>query len=178
MAEKASIIKSLNDISQKIKAMSKGAEFTFHAEPSQMKNLQSQINQQEKERLEYLRSRISDFFEPVTQDIENDEEDLLKAYKLFCQLFELNKTAGDKTTHLKSFLLTSPICRKPEYTAAYPSENFSLLRLWFIANNPQSSFVPELVELENAPGTFALDFIDIDMWQYTSFEKEMINMVL
>jgi hypothetical protein len=82
------------------------------------------------------------------------------------------------STHLKSCLLTSPLCRKSEYIAACPSESFSLLRLWFIVNNPDAVFVPELVSLETAAASYALDFIDIDMWQQTSFEKEIINMVL
>lgn len=175
MADKRSMLQALNDISQKIKAMSNGAEVAFNSEPSAMKNLQAQINQHEEERLKYLQSRLSDYFDPLTQDIEKDEEDLLKAYNLFIQLMEVNKTAGDNTTHLKSYLLTSSICRKSEYTSELPSENFSLLRLWFAAKNPESAFVPELVPVENAPGTFALDFIDIDMWQYTSFEKEIIS---
>ena len=177
MADKRSMLQSLNTFSQKIKAMSNGAEFTINSEASAMKNLQAQINQQEEERLKYLQSRLSEYFEPVTQAIEKDEDDLLKAYNLFIQLMELNKTAGDNTTHLRSFLLTSPICRKSEYTAELPSESFSLLRLWFAANNPDAEFVPDLVQMENAPGTFALDFIDIDMWQYTSFEKEIISLL-
>lgn len=136
-----------------------------------------QINQQEVDRLTSLQTRFSEYLDPVTQAIEKDEEDLLKAYELFVKLVELNKTAGDNSTHLKSIQLTSPLCRKPEYTAEFPSENFSLLRLWFLAKNPEAAFVPEIVEQVNNPGAFLLDFIDIDMWQQTAFEKEVLALL-
>ena len=177
MADRKSMIQTLNDFSKKIQAMSLGAEFSFQKETSAMKSLQNQINQHEEDRLSYLQSRFSEYLNPVTQDIEQDEENLMKAYHLFLKLQELNKTDGNSATHLKSYLLTSPLCRKSEYTAL-PSESFSLLRLWFVVNNPDAVFVPEIVAMENAAGSFALDFIDIDMWQQTSFEKEIINMVL
>ncbi len=177
MAEKRSMIQTLNEFSQKIQALLQGAEVSFYEKISDSSKLQTQINQHEEERLSYLQSRFSEYLNPLTQDVEQDEENLMKAYQLFLKLQELNKTDGDSATHLKSYLLTSPLCRKSEYTVL-PSESFSLLRLWFIVNNPDAAFVPEIVAMENAAGSFALDFIDIDMWQQTSFEKEIINMVL
>lgn len=178
MADKRSMLQTLNDFSLKIKAMADGAEFSMQSGTSDMKKLQSQINQQEEEHLKNLQLRFSEYLNPLTQEIEQDEENLMKAYQLFLKLLELNKTDGDSVTHLKSYLLASPLCRKADYTAGIPSESFSLLRLWFVVNNPDAAFVPEIVEMENAPGTYALNFIDIDMWQQTSFEKEIINMVL
>ena len=178
MADRKSIIQTLSDFSKKIQAMSHGAEVTFQKETSAMKSLQTYINQQEEERQRYLKSRFSEYLNPITQEIEADEENLMKAYRLSLKLQEINKTDGDSSTHLKSCLLTSPLCRKSEYIAACPSESFSLLRLWFLVNNPDAVFVPELVSLETAAASYALDFIDIDMWQQTSFEKEIINMVL
>ncbi len=177
MADKKSMLQALNAFSRKMKTMSDGGQVTFHSEPSAMKNLQLQIKQQEEERIEALQTRFSEYLEPVTQAIEKDEEDLLKAYELFTQLLALNKNAGDNTTHLKSYQLTSPLCRKPEYTAEFPSENFSLLRLWFLAKNPEAAFAPEIVEQVNNPGSFLLDFIDIDMWQQTAFEKEVLALL-
>ena len=115
MADKKSMIQSLNDLSQKIKAMSNGAEVRIQSDSSAMKNLQTQINQQEEERLKYLQSRLSDYFEPLTQDIEKDEEDLLKAYNLFCQMMELNKTAVRiycRASIRKFFAFKIMVCRK------------------------------------------------------------------
>ena len=177
MADKKSMLQALNAFSRKMKAMSDGGQVTFNPEPSAMKNLQTQINQQEEDRLSYLQSCFSEYLEPVTQAIEKDEEDLLKAYKLFIQLVELNKTAGDNLTHLKNFQLTSPLCKKSEYTAELPSESFSLLRLWFLAKNPDAAFVPEIIQQANSPDSFLLDFIDIDIWQQTSFEREVIALL-
>ena len=128
MADRKSIIQTLSDFSKKIQAMSQVAEVTFQKETSAMKSLQTYINQQEEERQKYLQSRLTEYMTPITQDIEADEENLMKAYNLFLKLHEINKTDGDSTTHLKSYLLTSPICRKTEYIASFPSENFSLFQ--------------------------------------------------
>ena len=177
MADKRSMIQTLNEFSQKIQALSQGAEVSIYEKTSDSSRLQAQINQHEEDRQKYLKSRLAEYFNPLTQDVEQDEENLMKAYQLFLKIQEINKTDGDSATHLKSYLLTSPLCRKAEYTAEH-SENFSLLRFWFAVNNPETAFVPEIVEMENTPGTFALDFIDIDMWQQTSFEKEIINIQL
>ena len=74
MADRKSMIQTLNDFSKKIQAMSLGAEFSFQKETSAMKSLQNQINQHEEDRLSYLQSRFSEYLNPVTQDIEQDEE--------------------------------------------------------------------------------------------------------
>ena len=140
MADKKSMLQALNAFSRKMKTMSDCGQVTLNQEPSAMKKLQTQINQQEEDRLASLQARFSEYLDPVTQAIEKDEEDLLKAYELFVKLVELNKTAGDNSTHLKSFQLSSPLCRKPEYTAELPSENFSLLRLWFLAKKSRGCF--------------------------------------
>ena len=88
---------------------------------SPLKSLQEQINQRESERALVLRRQFLEYVSPMTSDIEDDEEALLKAYKLYCQLVELNESAGDTGTHLRDFSITSPLCRKSEYTGSVDS---------------------------------------------------------
>ena len=175
MSEPSDIKNLLADFSQKLSALAEGADVRVNTQPSSTDKLQEQINLQEAERTTLLRARLSEYIAPLTQDIEEDEENLLKAYKLYCQANELNQTAGDKTTHLKNLTLTSPLCQKTEYTSDSPNNRFAYLRLWFLATNPDAFFVPEIIPSPVGAG-FLLDFIDIDLWKPTLLEKEIMQL--
>lgn len=140
---------------------------------SPLKTLQDQINERESERALVLRRQFMDFVSPLTSDIEDDEEALLKAYKLYCQLVELNETAGDAATHLRDFSITSPLCRKSEYTGG--DGRFCYLRLWFAATNPDALFMP--VMEQDANGSWYLTFVEKELWKPTLLEKEIMQVV-
>ena len=91
---------------------------------------------------------------------------------MFYQIKDLNEKSGDRQTHLKSFALTSSLCHKPEYTAE-GNTRFALLRLWFLTTKNDAQFVPEISEDSN--DSVALEFTDLDLWQPTSFEKEIMQ---
>ena len=175
MSEPSNIKNLLTDFSKKLNALSEGADVRVNAAPSATDKLQEQINLQEQERITLLRARLGEYIAPMTQDIEEDEENLIKAYKLYCQANELNKTAGDRTTHLKDLTLTSPLCQKSEYTTDSLDNRFAYLRLWFLSTNPDAFFVPEIIPSPVGAG-FLLDFIDIDLWKPTLLEKEIMQL--
>ena len=175
MAEKKSILQTLQDFTQKLEEFSQHNGVRIPQEDSEsqkLTRLQNHINQQEEEKRALLRTQFQEFILPKTQDIEKDEEDLMKAYDLFCQVKDLNEKSGDRQTHLKSFALTSPLCHKSEYTAE-GNTRFALLRLWFLTTKNDAQFVPEISEDSN--GSVALEFTDLDLWQPTSFEKEIMQ---
>ena len=175
MSEPEKIKNLLSEFSQKLSAFTEGADVRVNAAPSATDKLQEQINIQEAERTTLLRARLAEYIAPLTQDIEEDEENLLKAYKLYCQANELNQTAGDRTTHLRNLTLTSPLCQKAEYTSDSPNNRFAYLRLWFLATNPDAFFVPEIIPSPAGAG-FLLDFIDVDLWKPTLLEKEIMQL--
>lgn len=175
MSEPSNIKNLLTDFSKKLNALSEGADVRVNAAPSATDKLQEQINLQEQERITLLRARLGEYIAPMTQDIEEDEENLIKAYKLYCQANELNKTAGDRTTHLKDLTLTSPLCQKSEYTTDSLDNRFAYLRLWFLSTNPDAFFVPEIIPSPAGAG-FLLDFIDVDLWKPTLLEKEIMQL--
>ena len=177
MSEIATIKNLLADFSQKLSALSDGADVHINTTPSATDKLQEQINLQEQERLTLLRARFAEYIAPMTQDIEEDEENLLKAYKLYCQAAELNETSGDRTTHIKSLTLTSPLCQKSEYTTDSLDNRFAYLRLWFLATNPDAFFVPQIIPSPAGAG-FLLDFIEIDIWKPTLLEKEIMQLYI
>ena len=180
MAENKTILQTLQNFTKKLNDFSeRGGTIISQSdsEAQNLKKLQNQINQQEEEKMAALRTQFQEFAEPITQDIEKDEEDLQKAYELFCQLKLLNEQAGDRQTHLKSLSLTSPLCHKSEYTAegsgSQNNNHFAFLRLWFLSTKPDAQFVPEISA--DAAGGFVLDFTEIELWQPTTFEKEIIQ---
>ncbi len=141
---------------------------------SKMSLLQKQINEKEEEEVLLLKKQLEEFFQPRTQDIEKDQEDLTKAYNLYCQLVELNKTASDSETHLKDLSIISPLCKKSEYTAN--PQRFSLLRHWFLTTNPLALYVPLLESrnpLEQGPQEYLLTFVDKEDYQASPFEKQL-----
>lgn len=141
---------------------------------SPLKSLQDQINERESERASVLRRQFLDYVSPMTSDIEDDEEALLKAYKLYCQVVELNETAGDAGTHLRDLSVTSPLCRKSEYTGGGDSR-FCFLRLWFAATNPDALFMPVMEQDPN--GNWYLSFVEKEMWKPTLLEREIMQIV-
>ena len=76
---------------------------------SQLHGAQEQIQEYEDQRIQSIKKQFADFMTPITQEIEQDEQNLVKAYNLYCQLEELNSTAGDSLTHLRDFSLASPL---------------------------------------------------------------------
>lgn len=138
------------------------------------KMLQEEINRREEERTEMLRKRYLDFLEPPTPDIEEDEENLLKAYELFCKVNEISETINQEPSkakaRLRSMEIASPLCRRDDYTLG---DAMTFLRLWFLNKEPEVAFVPEFIRAEN--GQFYLSFTARELWNLTSLEKEILQ---
>ena len=138
------------------------------------KILQEEINRREQERSEMLRHKFEGFLEPRTPDIEEDEENLLKAYELFCKVNEISETINQDATKAKARLRTmeisSPLCRRDDYTLG---EDMTFLRLWFLQKEPETAFVPEFIRAEN--GQFYLDFTARELWTPGTLEKEILQ---
>ena len=140
--------------------------------PSKEKILQDEINRREQERSEKLRHQYEDFINPRTQDIEQDEEELLKAYELYKKLNEVC-VASEKegsNTRLRAMEFTSPLCRKDDYTLG---DQMAFLRLWFLQKEPEADAVPEFIRAEN--GQFYLNFTARELWSPCVLEKEILQ---
>lgn len=174
MSEKRNLAQSIAAFSKKFSKLSDEDKELQEAPVSKEKLLQEEINLRESEREEELRRRFSDFMEPRTQDIEEDENNLLQAYELFCKLNEVCETAAkeNSTARLRSFEITSPLCKRDDYTLG---DSMAFLRLWFLQKNPDATVVPEFTRAEN--GQFYLEFIDKELWKPSSLEKEITTRI-
>ena len=154
-----------------------------------LKSIQNEINEREEERILTLQKLYKKYSEPVTQEIEEDEEHLFKAYKLFCKLTDINETEGDSKTHLKDLSITCPLCKKSEYIPQdsdtdKQSKEFLTLRLWFINTNPDALYIPQIVNYlnnnriqDNTAVQYVLEFIEKEEWKPTFFEKELLQAI-
>ena len=175
MAERRNLAQSVAAFSKKFSRLNDEDKELVQSPVSKEKLLQEEINRRESEREEELRRLFSDFMEPRTQDIEEDEENLMQAYNLFCKLKETCDTAAkeNSTARLHSFEITSPLCKRDDYTLG---ENIAFLRLWFLKKNPDATVVPVFVRDEN--GQFFLNFIEKELWKPSSLEKEISTRIL
>jgi len=175
MSEKKNLVQSIAAFSKKFSKLDEDDKEQFEIPVSKDKLLQDEINRREEEREENLRRRFSDFLEPRTQDIEEDEKNLLQAYELFCRLNEVCELTAkeNSTARLRSFEITSPLCKRDDYTLG---DDMAFLRLWFLQKNPDAAVVPEFVRDEN--GQFFLDFTDREPWEPESLEKELLRILI
>lgn len=174
-AKPGAVSQALDDFSKKFARFAADPQAVEELKvESPLKSLQDQINERESERASVLRRQFLEYVSPLTSDIEDDEEALLKAYKLYCQVVELNETAGDAGTHLRDFSVTSPLCRKSEYTGGGDGR-FCFLRLWFAATNPDALFMP--VMEQDANGNWYLGFVEKELWKPTLLEREIMQIV-
>ena len=140
-----------------------------------LNRLQEVISEREAERSTYILKKYDEYENPLTPDIEEDENSLMNAYELFCSVNQLNKAnidKGEKITKIRYFEITGAVCRKAEYTDLN-ADSFIFLRLWFLNKNPDAAFVPELAR--NEKGDFYIDFSERELWKPTSAEKEILQ---
>ncbi len=175
MAEKRNLAQSVAAFSNTFSKLTDEDKELQEPPLSKDKILQDEIIRRESEREEEIRRRFSDFIAPLTQDIEEDENNLLQAYELYRKLKEACENAADKksTARLRSFEITSPLCKRDDYTLG---ENMAYLRLWFLQKNPEAEVVPEFTRAEN--GQFYLEFTDRELWAPNSIEKEVLRILI
>ena len=79
----------------------------------------------------------------------------------------------NSTARLRSFEITSPLCKRDDYTLG---DSMAFLRLWFLQKNPDATVVPEFIRDEH--GQFYLEFIDKELWIPSGLEKEISTRIL
>ena len=169
MADIKSMSSIISNFSKKFSQFNKTENREIIRKKSPEKILQEKITASENERKLKLQKDFSAYLNPVTQDIESDEEFLLKAFELFRQISAVTEKYSDGKTHLVDIKISSPICSKSEYTQ---KNKFSFLRLWFLQKNADADFVPVII-CEDIK--FYLSFIKKDDYEFSVFEKEIMQ---
>ena len=141
---------------------------------SKNQKLQNEIYTREADRKSFLWRKFKDFLEPRTQDIEQDEDWLIDAYEFYLKLTEIVENAASEksSTHLRSMELSSPLCRRDDYTLGV---DMAFLRLWFLQKFQDVCVVPEFTRADS--GQFFLIFTDRELWKPSSLEKEILRAI-
>ena len=179
MAQK--VYEAINNFSKKF------AKFKAQAEPERIKTtsrdeiLQEQINRQE-ERYEFaVIGSYNVYKSPLValgknsargKSIDEDEQSLLKAYKLFKAVNDANTSTGDKTTFISKVEIESPIAKKDSYVRG---GQFIFLQCWLLFEQRVEDFVPVLEEDRN--GYFHLRFHPQNEVKLSAKDKELIEKV-
>jgi len=103
--------------------------------------------------------------------IYNDEQNLLKAYKLFKSVREACAEKSDKETFVSSFEIESPLTKKNSYTFG---GNFIYLICWLMFEEEISDFVPVLEEKNNS---YKLRFVASENYHFESKESDLVRIV-
>ncbi|MBQ2601631.1 MAG: hypothetical protein II584_04520 [Treponema sp.] len=105
-------------------------------------------------------------------EINEDEQNLLKAYRLFKAVKEANSEIGDGSTFIQFSGIKSPLTEKLRYTSG---GDFIYLQCWLIYEQGIRDFVPVLEEEEERLETFyRLDFVPARNFEFTWQEREVI----
>lgn len=166
-----SFSQAMSDFSKKLSRFTEAGNTTIEKPLTPDKRLQAAIHNMEQDRKSLIEKQYAAFVNPVSQQVEEDEENLLKAYNLFKQALELNSNTGDVHTKLADLRISSPLCQKSEYTSG---SGFSFLRIWFLNKEKEADFVP-MISMYNE--SRYLEFIPRDEYEFSKFEKEVLQLI-
>ena len=145
--------------------------------------LQKKINAREEDYKVTVISAYKKYLNPyhelgktqAAQSIENDEKNLLKAYKLFKAVREANEGIGDLNTFADVKYIHSPLTQRDCYTVG---GEFIYLQCWLIYAQNVKDFVPNLVEVQEKLGTFyALEFVPAKNFSFSFQDKEVLGIL-
>ena len=104
--------------------------------------------------------------------IDDDEQSLLKAYRLFKAIDDANESNGDKNTFITKVEIESPVTKKESYIHG---EQFIFLQCWLRFEQGITDFIPTLEEDRN--GNFHLRFVPEKSSRLSGKEKELMEKV-
>lgn len=161
------ITEAISNFSKKLSRFEEAGHKEIRKAVSAEKKLQQQINLSDEEKIEKIRQDFEKYINPLSREIEEDEETLLSALKIFKAAKKAE--AGEKASiHQLDF--KSPLCRKGDYLyengliyLSFWLENFYGEKEWtpYIYKNASGQFFLEFIPLENR----AFDYEKKALWK-------------
>lgn len=167
--DKSTLAQSVSEFSKKLSRLNESEKPVFSRIPTTEEKLQNRINEEEFLRRERIVRQYNAFSNPVSQQIEDDEQNLVDAYNLFIAANLLNQNVSDKRTKLAAIKIESPVCTKSEYISG---SGFSFLKIWFLKTQKDAQFVPEIIQ-ENEKRF--IDFVPVEDYKFSRLEKEILQ---
>nr|WP_318681632.1 hypothetical protein [uncultured Treponema sp.] len=133
--------------------------------------LQKKINDVEADRRDRFLRQYNCYSNPVSQQIEEDETNIISAYNLYKAALELNASSCNENTKLASLKISSSLCEKGEYVNG---GGFSFLRIWFLKHEEGIEYVPVITQ--DGEKRY-LEFVPVDEYEFTRLEKEILQII-
>ena len=159
------ITEAISNFSKKLSRFEEAGEKNIKRPFSPEKRLQEKINLSDEEKIEKIRQEFEKYKNPVSKEIEEDEEALLAALKIFKAA--KNAEAGEKASvHQLDF--KSPLCRKDEYRYA---NGTVYLSYWLEKIYGEKEWAPNIYK--NASGEYFLEFVPLETRAF-DYEKKAL----
>lgn len=169
--DKKTLSQSVSDFSKRLSRFNDSGKYEPVRPLSSDARLQQRITDMESERRERFLQQYNSLKNPVSQQVEEDEANLITAYNLFKGAVDLNANSGNAETKLADLRIASPLCEKNDYISG---SGFSFLRIWFLKNNESIEYVPLIGQSEDRR---FLEFIPKEEYEFSRLEKEILQII-
>ena len=169
MQKMKSITDAISDFSKRLSRFEKAESAVFVKKERGDKILQTKINLSEEEKLEKIRAEYEKYINPVSKEIEEDEEAVLSALRIFkaAKLAEQGETSAIHEIDFKS-----PLCRKDEYIY---DNKLVYLSFWLENVHGEKEWTPNIYK--HISGERFLEFIPLENRTY-DYEKNAVLKIL
>ena len=170
------ITDALSNFSKKLSRFEEAEEKEFVKPVSKDSPLQKKINLSEEEKIERIKAEYEKYANPVSKEIEEDEEAVLSALRIFkaAKLAEQTEAAQkkEKQTSIHQLDFKSPLCQKQEYVYG---KNLIYLTYWLQTVHGETEWIPSIYKFIS--GERFLEFIPAETKHY-DYEENAILKVL
>lgn len=170
-----SITDALSNFSKKLSRFEQAEDADFVKPVSKDAPLQKKINLTEEEKLERIRAEYEKYVNPVSKEIEEDEESVLSALRIFkaaknAEQLEISQKKGEKQTEIHEIDFKSPICQKSDYVYG---KNLIYLSYWLQTVHGETEWIPSIYKFIS--GERFLEFVPVETKRYDYEENAILN---
>ena len=170
------ITEALSNFSKKLSRFEEAQDKEFVRPQSKDAALQKKINLTEEEKIEKIKSQYEKYLNPVSREIEEDEEAVLSALRIFKAAKNAEQTEvsqkKEKQTSIHQLDFKSPLCQKQEYLYG---KNLLYLTYWLQTVHGEKEWIPSIYKFIS--GERFLEFIPAETKHYDYEETSILNIL-
>lgn len=170
------ITEAISSFSKKLSRFEEAEDKAFVKPESKDSVLQKKINLSQEEKLEKIKTEYEKYVNPVSKEIEEDEESVLSALRIFkaARLAEQTEASSkkEKQTAIHQIDFKSPLCQKQEYIYG---KNLIYLTYWLQAVHGEKEWIPSIYNFIS--GERFLEFIPAETKHYDYEETAILNVL-
>ncbi|EID86036.1 hypothetical protein MSI_04680 [Treponema sp. JC4] len=170
------ITEALSNFSKKLSRFEEAQDKEFVKPQSKDAALQKKINLTEEEKIEKIKAQYGKYLNPVSREIEEDEEAVLSALRIFKAAKNAEQTEvsqkKEKQTSIHQLDFKSPLCQKQEYLYG---KNLLYLTYWLQTVHGEKEWIPSIYKFTS--GERFLEFIPAETKHYDYEETSILNIL-